>query len=452
MSVEKAKPADGTPMNTDNGAPPRARRRKQPAARLLLYSHDSYGLGHFRRNLAIADAVATDLPFVSTLCLTGSPRSHSFPLPPRFDYVKIPSVTKGDDGQYRARSLALSIAETTRLRESIVLETVRGFHPDVVLVDHAPLGMRGELRATLRALRRESPATRVVLGLRDIVDDEESVLADWARDGVLPMIEECYDRIWVYGSPEVFDPRVRYRFPRAVAERVRFLGYVYRNGVVADPRPLRADAAARSGKLVVVTVGGGGDGQKVIRKYLSALAGYAGGAAPYDSLVVTGPLMSDRKREALEAAAKERNLPARFVKFAPNLLDWFAAADAVVCMAGYNTMCEVAAQGKPAVVIPREFPRREQAIRARRFEELGHCTTLSLETLSGRGIRHALESALDRRGASASGLPPVPLDFGGMKRIAPEMRDLLGLPSAAPDESTGERAATTEGVDRAARS
>lgn len=433
-------------MSTDNDAPPRARQKKQPAAKLLLYSHDSYGLGHFRRNLALADAVAADLPFVSTLCLTGSPRSHSFPLPPRFDYVKIPSVTKGEEGQYRARSLALSIAETTRLRESIILETVRGFHPDVVLVDHAPLGMRGELRATLRALRRESPATRVVLGLRDIIDDEESVLADWAREGVLPMIEECYDRIWVYGTPEVFDPRVRYRFPRAVAERVRFLGYIYRNGVIADPKPLRDDAAARSGKLVVVTVGGGGDGHKVIRKYLSALAGYGDGAAPFDSLIVTGPLMSDRKRDALEAAARERNLPARFVKFAPNLLDWFAASDAVVCMAGYNTMCEVAALGKPAVVIPREFPRREQAIRARRFEELGHCTTLSLETLSGRGIRHALETALGRGGADADGLPPSPIDFGGMKRIAPEMRDLLGLPA-----EPAEPAAARRGEDRAER-
>ena len=61
----------------------RSVRRKPPAARLLLYSHDSYGLGHFRRNLSIAEAVAADMPNVSTLLLTGSPRSHSFPLPPR---------------------------------------------------------------------------------------------------------------------------------------------------------------------------------------------------------------------------------------------------------------------------------------------------------------------------------------------------------------------------------
>jgi predicted glycosyltransferase len=440
-------------MNVDNGSlpPPRTRRPKQPAARLLLYSHDSYGLGHFRRNLAIADAVAADMPFVSTLCLTGSPRAHSFPLPPRFDYVKIPSVTKGAEGQYRARSLSLGIAETTRLRESIILETVRGYHPHVVLVDHTPLGMRGELRATLRALRRESPATRVVLGLRDILDDEETVLADWAREGVLPMIEECYDRIWVYGTPDVFDPRVRYRFPRAIAERVRFLGYVYRNGVVADPTPLRAEAASRTGKLVVVTVGGGGDGHRIIRKYLSALAGYPNGTAPFDSVIVTGPLMSERKCLALEAAAKERSLPARFVKFAPNLLDWFAAADAVVCMAGYNTMCEVAALGRPAIVIPREFPRREQAIRARRFEELGHCKTIPLAELSGKSIRHALETILDRRSANSDALPPVPLDFGGLKRIAPEMRDLLGLPpEPVSAEGNGTYAtAAPSGADRA---
>ncbi len=418
--------------------PIRGRRPSRSPLRILLYSHDSYGLGHIRRNLAIAEEIGAEFPEASTLLLAGNPRSHSFRMPPRLDYVKIPSVTKGSEGGYRSRSLSLSISEITRLRESIILETVRGFHPDVVLVDHAPLGMRGELKAALRALRRERPATRVVLGLRDIIDDEETVLADWARDGVWPMIEECYDRILVYGAPEVFDPRVRYRFPKSVAEKTRFTGYVYRNGVVADPAPIRSTAAARTGKLVVVTLGGGGDGHRIVRKYLSAIAGYPHGTVPFDSLVVTGPLMSDKKRDALKAASTERGLPVTFLDFAPNILDYFAAADAIVCMAGYNTLCEVAALGKPAVVVPREHPRLEQSIRARRFADLGHCRAIEPARLSGHAIRHALEEMiLSPHSGDGSSLPAAPLDFDGLERTAAEIRDLLGI-GAVPASPRGE--------------
>ena len=45
------------------------------------------------------------------------------------------------------------------------------------------------------------------------------------------------------------------------------------------------------------------------------------------------------------------------------------AADVVVCMGGYNTVCEILSQGKPSLIIPREQPRQEQLIRARILRE-----------------------------------------------------------------------------------
>ena len=35
--------------------------------RVLLYSHDTYGLGHFRRSLLLARAIAREMPEVSIL-------------------------------------------------------------------------------------------------------------------------------------------------------------------------------------------------------------------------------------------------------------------------------------------------------------------------------------------------------------------------------------------------
>lgn len=48
-----------------------------------------------------------------------------------------------------------------------------------------------------------------------------------------------------------------------------------------------------------------------------------------------------------------------------------SAADLVVCMGGYNTICEVLTQHTPALIIPRETPRKEQLIRATRLKEQG---------------------------------------------------------------------------------
>jgi tetratricopeptide (TPR) repeat protein len=72
--------------------------------RLLLYSHDMYGLGHLRRTLAIAGQVAADLPKAHQLLITGSMVAGAFGLPPRLDMIKLPALSKRPSGQYTARA------------------------------------------------------------------------------------------------------------------------------------------------------------------------------------------------------------------------------------------------------------------------------------------------------------------------------------------------------------
>ncbi len=47
------------------------------------------------------------------------------------------------------------------------------------------------------------------------------------------------------------------------------------------------------------------------------------------------------------------------------------AADLVISMGGYNTICEILTQHTPALIIPRENPRQEQLIRAQQLHERG---------------------------------------------------------------------------------
>ena len=140
--------------------------------RVILYSHDTVGLGHIRRVTAIARALADDDPTSSILILSGSPMADAHALPPNVDIVKLPAVRKGRNQGYEARRLALPRQEIVSLRASLIRSAVAGFRPDLFIVDKVPLGIHGELRGTLEALGEE---TQVVLSLRDILDEPSAV-------------------------------------------------------------------------------------------------------------------------------------------------------------------------------------------------------------------------------------------------------------------------------------
>src|SRR5262249_50100146 len=113
------------------------RRGGANGVRFLFYSHDSYGLGHVRRTIAVATRLIEDFRSPSALVLTGSPRAHYFRYPPRCDYVKLPSVTKARDGRYVPRELDLPLEQTVRLRGHLIFESVSSFCPRVAIADHA---------------------------------------------------------------------------------------------------------------------------------------------------------------------------------------------------------------------------------------------------------------------------------------------------------------------------
>ena len=138
-------------------------------ARILVYSHDTFGLGHLRRCRTIAQSLVERRKGLSVLILSGSPIIGSFEFRTRVDFVRIPGVIKLRNGEYSSLSLHMDISEVLRLRAAIIRHTAEAFAPDVFLVDKEPLGLRGEIQDTLYALKERG--VRLVLGLRDIMDD-----------------------------------------------------------------------------------------------------------------------------------------------------------------------------------------------------------------------------------------------------------------------------------------
>jgi predicted glycosyltransferase len=338
--------------------------------RVLIYSHDSFGLGHLRRCRAIAHSLVDSDPAVSVLILSGSPIIGSFDFRSRVDFVRVPGVIKLRNGEYVSLNLHIDIEETLAMRSSIIRHTADIFDPDLLIVDKEPLGLRGEVRDTLDLLQRRG--TALILGLRDVMDDPEALESEWERKQAVPALAEYYDEIWVYGLPQICDPLAGLAVPWGVRQRMTYTGYLRRNA--AEPQVTPEILDVLKNEFVLVTPGGGGDGEALIDLVLSAYE--YDRALPLAALLVFGPFMLPEQR-AVFASRASRLGNVNAITFNARLESLMARAAGVVAMGGYNTFCEILSFDKRALIVPRTAPRLEQYIRSRRAAELGLLTMLS---------------------------------------------------------------------------
>jgi predicted glycosyltransferase len=276
-------------------------------------------------------------------------------------------MIKRTNEEYLPLSIKINARHALDIRKNIITATVKTFQPQLFIVDKEPLGLKREVLPALQWLRRSLPGTRTILGLRDIMDDAQTTREEWREKGVYQILEELYSEIWIYGNRDLYDPIREYGISDAVSRKIHFTGYIPRK--VPSPEGVQSirkeHGLQDEDKLVVVTTGGGGDGFAVMDTYLRMLES-APGAQPFKSILITGPFMPKSERKNINK--RSRKLGVRMYHFYRQMEKIFAAADVVVSMGGYNTLCEILSQGTISLVIPRETPRREQLIRAQTFQ------------------------------------------------------------------------------------
>jgi predicted glycosyltransferase len=332
------------------------------AARILIYSHDTFGLGHLRRCREIAHHLAGEEADLSVLIISGSPIIGSFDFRSRVDFIRIPGVIKLRNGEYTSLNLKIALDQTISLRASIIRHTADIFEPDLFLVDKEPLGLRGEIAEALVMLKRAGVPN--VLGLRDVMDDAELLAPEWERKNAVPALAELYDELWVYGLPQICDPLEGIDLPASVRRKMVYTGYLGRS-LPAKP-PFLPDFAYGEEPFLLVTPGGGGDGAALVDWVLRAYE--SDRTLPWRSIIVLGPFMPpERQAEFMTRADRLPRVAA--LTFSTHLESLMARAAGVVSMGGYNTFCEILSFDKRALIVPRSEPRREQLIRALRAQE-----------------------------------------------------------------------------------
>jgi len=384
-------------------AEPTSRRR-----RVAFYSHDTLGLGHARRNITIAAAMVAEHPATDVLLLTGAPEATVLPLPPSTEVLTLPTLRKRLDGRYAPRVLSGRLDEVLHLRSRLLETALATYDPDLFVVDKVARGVDGELDRALHTLRAMGRA-RIVLGLRDVLDEPETARREWELSQTTEAVRELYDAVWVYGDPSVYDPVSEYRLPDDVAALVSYTGYL------AGPTPpslrvrhrVSAAASPPDRPYMLCQVGGGEDGHALARAFVRAPL-----PAGQHGVLLTGPHMPARLRQRLLGEASRR-VDMTVHEFVPGAQDFVRHADATVSMGGYNSVCELLAAGRQALVVPRTKPRAEQAVRAERLSQAGWLDVLPATGATpgriGQWLSRSVHAApRTRRAIDLDGLTRIP--------------------------------------------
>ncbi|MFB9949308.1 glycosyltransferase family protein [Rhizobium puerariae] len=382
-------------------------------ARILMYSHDTFGLGHLRRCRTIAHSLVNAFGGLQVLIISGATIAGAFDYRTRVDFVKIPSVIKLRNGEYTSMNHHIDLQDTLTMRQAIIRHTAETFEPDIFIVDKEPMGMRREVEDTLVYLKTRG--TTLVLGLREVMDAPHLLKSEWERNDIIRKADQLYDDIWVYGPPDFYDPLAGLDVPQSLRAKMNFVGFLQRHA-----------SESRSGShhrddYILVTTGGGGDGSDLIRDVINAYE--SDSTLTQRALIVLGPYMPAEQRQHLTQAGAR--IPAlEIIEFDNRMEDLIAGAKAVVAMGGYNTYCEILSFDKPALIIPRISPREEQLIRARRAHELGLVDMLHPdESVNGPRLAQALKDLLKREAPSQTA-PHMRLD--GLSNICEIVRKWLG--------------------------
>lgn len=371
--------------------------------RVALYSHDSQGLGHVRRNLTIAHHLANRLPrltgrAVTGLIISGLTPMADFRLPVGFDWVTIPGVAKGRKG-YRPRNLLEKTSDLIHLRSGLLDAALVGFAPDLLVLDRHVYGVWQELRAPLQRLRAEHPATKIVLGLREILDETDAVAAEWRALGDPGQLARIVDEVWVYGDPAVYDLLAMGHIPVNLVGRTRHTGYLANGRQEAETPGPQVQKP-----YLLTTVGGGSDGQDILEAAMGVVP-----PPGYRHVIVSGPQIAGETFDRLRTRLGPNT---ELYHSLPGMSTQIANAAAVIAMGGYNTCCEILADDTPALIIPRQHPRREQLIRAQALARIGAVDVLTADELTpealNRWVLQVLGKRVGRRNVARDGLDHIP--------------------------------------------
>ncbi|AMJ61873.1 glycosyltransferase family protein [Bosea sp. PAMC 26642] len=379
------------------------------------------GSGHLVRAMHLARALSA-AGFEVTLASGGMPFRDMAGEP--FAFVQLPPVkVEGVDFRNLLDEQGEPIDPGRRVTRETMLAALAGeFRPDVVVTEHFPFGRRqlaDEFLELIAAARAANPNVLVLSSIRDVLVTPR---ADRVAEAHRRVVEH-FDGVLVHGEERFLPLEASWPVSGELRGRLHYTGYLEgtRPPVAQSPHPEEVASETRT-LSAPQDEGFGGRGDILVS------GGGSGAAMPLFSLCIEAARLmgSARSWRLLAGRGLGQDAFDRLCDFAPGhvSVEWsrpdfpalLSTCGLSISQAGYNTVLDLVAAGRPAIVVPFDAGgETEQAIRAQAMADAGlaKCMLLSgEEALTPGRLAAAIDGmigriapaavAIDREGAAKS--------------------------------------------------
>lgn len=364
--------------------------------RVLLYCHNVLGFGHIVRSLRIAEELVAR--GAECRLITGCRFLDRIHIPAGVGVVQMPALRAEADGKLKSVDGGL-LGTVLKRRSRMIANELRTWRPEVLLVDHNPLGLIGELTESIDAVQKEHLPARLIWGIRDIWSSPDHLRNMLAFAGDPEQIKRrilLYHSAIAYTDGAWLETLDRYR-DFALPARTCSVGFV--------TAPVARSSKA-AGSPIVAVLSGGGEGAARLTAILldAARDGLAAGALRLRFVV--GPFGSVDEVQQLAGGLEGVEIWAE-----GSAEDAIGDASLVVSRAGYNSAYTVVQSNLPVVFVPlRGNP--EQELRASRLAELPGVESIDENDVAS--LRASME-----RGLAAGRRPrAIPFSTDGAQQAA----------------------------------
>jgi predicted glycosyltransferase len=373
-------------------------------------------MGHLFRSLELARALAGH-----EVVLAAGGREVDLELPGHVALVRLPGLYM--DEQFTTlipEDAGKTIEDVQRHRKKILFSLFEKHRPEVFIIELYPFGRTlfgFELLPLLEGIRKgRFGKTKVVCSLRDILVEKRDPRAYEER--VLNQLNTYFDLLLIHSDDqllaldETFSRMDDIHIPKV------YTGFVCpKIKPEAGQRLRRELGIGEAQKLIVVSAGGGRSGYEL----LSAILDAHHLLVDSDRIRIemfAGPFRDPREFKRLAAKATDG---IRIRHFTHRFLDYLAAADLSVSLAGYNTCMNLLAARVPALVFPYS-KQQEQPLRVATLKDFIPMQVLRDKDIEPERLSGYIQEML--RASRSAGA--VPLNLNGAENAAKYLDTWVG--------------------------
>ncbi len=342
--------------------------------RILVYTHNSIGLGHAVRTLAVVTAVRKWRPDINFLVISSTSVPQIF-FNEGIEVVKLPSVKldidRKDDPMVPRYLTDFDIESIFEFRQRMILETFDFFRPDALMIEHNMTGQMSEIIPLLmkKYIRQGGPAdfalVHVCRGIMRWVPLLRIPYQNPRHKSESINLGELYDFMYVLEDREVIDINKAFLGNDPDLEpKIRYLGKITTKNYaeLAPRRDVLDRFSLQDKKIILVSLGRNHNVPELSKKVLQTME-RAGVDRDHQVVMVLDAYLDKGARRQIRS--QQENTQVKFMDFVPDLVDLVNQSELVVCRAGYNTVNEILLTGTKALLIPESHGSAEQEQRVR---------------------------------------------------------------------------------------